>query len=144
MSLLRLLLLLGLAGLGWKYWFQPAAVASGASVATATAASRNAGGNGFVDLPATPEIPRRGVIIFAPENCSSEAAQQADALAADLAAQGIPYSRAHQVNFTFDNPDPAAVERLTAVMNGTVPIVFVHGRGKANPTTAEVLAEYRG
>jgi len=29
-------------------------------------------------------------------------------------------------------------------MTGPTPIVIVHGRGKANPTLDEVLAEYRG
>ena len=30
-----------------------------------------------------------------------------------------------------------------AVMNGPIPIVYVDGRAKANPTPEEVVAEYR-
>jgi hypothetical protein len=34
--------------------------------------------------------------------------------------------------------------RVTSVMNGELPIVFVHGKAKSNPTLDEVAAEYRG
>ena len=35
------------------------------------------------------------------------------------------------------------LQRVNRVMQGELPIVIVHGRGKANPTLDEVLAEYR-
>jgi hypothetical protein len=38
--------------------------------------------------------------------------------------------------------DPAIGVRLNSVMNGELPIVFVNGRGKANPTLEEVIAEF--
>jgi hypothetical protein len=34
------------------------------------------------------------------------------------------------------------VRRHNAVMNGEVPIVFVNGRVKANPSVDDVVAEY--
>jgi hypothetical protein len=33
---------------------------------------------------------------------------------------------------------------VLSVMNGPVPVVFVNGKAKANPTPEEVVAEYRG
>jgi hypothetical protein len=82
-------------------------------------------------------------VIFAPENCPSEAAQRADALARQLASKGIPVTRSHSANFIFDtDPGRAVLDRINTVMQGEIPIVFVNGRGRANPRVDDVLSEY--
>ena len=130
MKIIKLLLLLIVAGLAFQYWstHQPK---TGPSA------------NGFVTLPMLVGGAPGQVVVFAPENCPSEKARQADDLARQLASRNIPSVRSHDVSFTSTDPDPAIGARLNAVMNGELPIVFVNGRGKANPTFEEVLAEYR-
>ncbi len=98
--------------------------------------------NGFVALPTLAGNNPGRVVVFAPENCPSEAAARADSMAHQLASRNIPALRSHDVSFTSSDPDPAIGIRLNAVMNGELPIVFVNGRGKANPTLDEVIAEY--
>jgi hypothetical protein len=99
--------------------------------------------NGFVLLPAVNDQ-GSGVLVFAAQGCPLEDAARADQLAADLKSSGIPVRRTNDIGFTMTSPDPGAVQRMQVVMNGQLPIVFVNGRGKANPTLSEVLAEYRG
>ena len=71
------------------------------------------------------------------------AARRADELAERLARDGIPVTRTHNVSFPAVNGTDE-LQRVNRVMQGELPIVIVHGRGKANPTLDEVLAEYRG
>jgi len=97
--------------------------------------------NGFVPLPAVAGADPRQVIVFAPENCPSDAAQRSDAMARDLMNKSIPTMRSHDVTFT-GAPEPGVQDRLNAVMNGELPIVIVNGKGKANPTLDQVVAEY--
>ena len=99
--------------------------------------------NGFVSLPAVNDQ-GSGVLVFAAQGCPLEDAARADQLAADLKSSGVPVRRTNDIGFTMTSPDPGAVQRMHAVMNGQLPIVFVNGRGKANPSLNEVLAEYRG
>lgn len=134
MKILRLMLLAGVIGGGWQYWnkHQAAAVAVEASSP-----------NGFVALAAPTGATVGRVLVIAPENCAADAARRADDLAQDLAAEEIPVERIHAVNFSFDNPDAETLQRLRDVMASEPPIVFVGNRAKANPTLAEVLAEYR-
>ena len=99
--------------------------------------------NGFVTLPELTGGVSGKVVVFAPENCPSDAAARADAMAQNLAYRNIPSVRSHDVQFSSTDPDPAIAARLNAVMNGDLPIVLVNGKGKANPTFEEVLAEYK-
>ena len=131
MKIIKLLLLLIVAGLAFQYW-QTHQAATGPSP------------NGFVTLPMLVGGAPGQVVVFAPENCPSEKARQADDLAQQLASRNIPSLRSHDVSFAATNPEPGIGERLNTVMNGELPIVFVNGRGKANPTLEEILAEYRG
>lgn len=105
--------------------------------------SRGAGGAGeFVAIPLPDGVSALGVVIFAPENCPSEAAQRARQLAGHLSAQRIPYQETSNADFsTLSSQDEA--NRVMSVMNGPVPVVYVNGRAKANPTPEEVVAEYR-
>jgi hypothetical protein len=129
MKVLKLVLMLAIAGLAFHYW-QANKPATGPSP------------NGFVALPALAGSSPGQVIVFAPENCPSEKAQQADELARQLASRNIPALRSHDVSFTSSDPDPAIGIRLDSVMKGELPIVFVNGKGKANPTLEQVIAEY--
>jgi hypothetical protein len=129
MNAVKLVLMLAAAGLAFQYW-QANRPATGPSP------------NGFVALPAMNNVDPRQVVVFAPENCPSDKAQQADDLARQLAARSIPAVRSHDVSFASSDPDPAIGIRLNSVMNGDLPIVFVKGKGKANPTLDEVVAEY--
>ncbi|KAF1714669.1 hypothetical protein CSC74_15580 [Pseudoxanthomonas yeongjuensis] len=104
---------------------------------------KTAGGHGFVQIPAPDGQASRGIVIFAPANCPSDAAQRAEALARRLSAEGVPYARSENAEFgSLASPDE--VSKVLSVMNGPVPVVFVNGKAKANPTPEEVVAEYRG
>lgn len=65
-------------------------------------------------------------------------------MAQELANRGIPHVRAQNAHFDLAGEDRDQVERIGSIMNGAVPIVFVNGRAKANPTLEEVVAEYGG
>lgn len=136
MRLLKILLLVAAAGLAFQLWQKHQ------SKQVVAALSRSASVNGFVPLPAPAGVDPKRVILFAPEYCTSEAARRTDDLARGLADRGIPCARSQTANFEFIDPDPAVVKSVDVVMNGDVPIVFVGGRAKANPTLAEVIAEY--
>lgn len=133
MNLFKALLLLAVVGGGYHYWQGHAAKAN---LAAATSAS------GFVQVPMPDGMSPRGVVVFAPENCPSDAAQRAYAMASELGGKGVPVVRASAASF--DNlPDAATAERVRAVMGGQIPVVFVNGKAKANPSVQDVLAEYR-
>jgi hypothetical protein len=82
------------------------------------------------------------VYVVAAQNCPHAAAQQADRLAKLLGAQGMPVERTSQVFFRSQQADRAAMGRLTVVMNGPLPLVFVHGRVASNPELNQVVEEY--
>lgn len=98
--------------------------------------------SGFVRMPQPVGTSTGEVLIFAPLHCSSDAAARAEALSQELASKGIPHVRLNTARFDMERPDQQMMKRLKQVMEGTVPIVFVHGRAKANPTLDEVVAEY--
>jgi len=99
--------------------------------------------NGFIALPSLAGSDPKQVVVFAPENCPKESARRSDELAQSLVQRNIPSVRSDNATFTFlSDPDPGIKARLNAVMNGELPIVFVNGKGKANPTLDEVIAEY--
>jgi len=143
---MRLLLILALAGGGYYYWTEHkaeiAATTPGAMVSSASTPEPPPSPNGFIALPAMDSAGPQQVLVFAPVNCPSEVAQQADGMARELTMRGIPAQRVHDVSFTSTDPDPRIGRRLNQVMNGQLPIVFVNGRGKANPTLDQVVAEY--
>jgi hypothetical protein len=130
----KLLIALVLAVAAWQHYKK-----SGRTVASDAPAKASAS-RGFVPLPAFPGSNGRAVVIFAPENCPEDAGRRADALADSLSRSGVPVSRLSRVSFNVSSPDEAS--RINAVMNGTIPIVVVRGRAKANPSLDEVLAEY--
>ena len=99
---------------------------------------------GFVPVPSPSGTKRNQVLIFAAVNCPKDAARRAADLAAELGRRGISHIRLEHADFEWvENPDPAVLARLETVMRGEIPIVFINGRGKANPGIDEVVAEYR-
>ena len=98
--------------------------------------------NGFLDVPPPANQNADTIYVIAAQNCPRAAAQQADQLAKQLGAQGIPVQRANQVHFSPQNLDGAAMNRLSIVMNGPLPLVFVHGRVASNPELNHVVEEY--
>lgn len=106
-------------------------------------ASKGAGGDGgFEAIPLPDGVSARGVVIFTPQNCPSEAAQRARRLMAQLTSERIPYRETSSADFSSLTSQDEA-NRVTAVMNGPIPVVYVNGRAKANPTPEQVVAEYR-
>ncbi|MDR0181430.1 hypothetical protein [Lysobacter arvi] len=98
---------------------------------------------GFRPIPMPDGVPSRGVIVFAPQHCTSDAARRTEELVRHLSRHGVAYVRTDQASYSrLGSPEEAT--RVTAVMNGPVPIVYVNGRAKANPTPQEVVAEFRG
>ena len=134
MNFMKLLLILGVAGALFHFWSERD-VKSALKTADVSP-------NGFVALPAPTNLSADTVIVLAAENCPKEDARRADNLADELGRRNIPYTRAHSANFNLANPEAVVVRRLDLVMKGQLPIVFVNGRGKANPTLDEVLSEY--
>lgn len=134
MNFIKILLVLAVIGFGYHYW-QRHHTNSVSNVAMPSP-------NGFVALPTPANTNSKDLIIFSAENCPKEDARRANELADQLSRRNIPFTRSHHADFDFPNPDPEVLDRLNAVMNGKVPIVFMNGKGKANPTIDEVVAEY--
>lgn len=138
MSFIRLLIVVGLAGGAYHYWKEHRAGAVQAASGPAVSA------HGFVALPPADGQNPRSVYVIAAENCPHEDAQRADRLAEDLGRRGIPVVRSHNISFSLNGADSSVAQRITSVMNGPLPIVFVQGRARSNPSLDEVLAEYQG
>ncbi len=140
MNVLKLLIVLSVVGVAYHQWNKHDK--RGDTAASSAPAERSS--NGFIPLPPVAGANPAAILIVAAENCPEEAAQRADRLASQLARDGVPVSRVHSVHFDVPNGDPAIMERLNSVMNSELPIVFVRGRAKSNPTLEEVTAEYKG
>lgn len=135
MNFLRLLVLLCVGYGGYHYWQQH-------QTHKQLQAATNS--NGFVELPASPDGQDSGTVyVVAAENCPHEEAQRADRLAKELSNQNISVQRTHHISFS-TLTEASQAERVSAVMNGELPIVFINGRAKSNPSLDEVLKEVRG
>lgn len=134
MAYLKWLLVVVLALVGYHWWqkHRDLLVKDGVSHVT--------GSTGFVSMPQPTGTSPDQVLIFAPRDCPSAAAQRARELSRELAARDVPHAQLEEANFDLDSAEGAAA--VKRVMEGAVPIVFVHGRAKANPSLDDVLAEY--
>lgn len=137
MNLIKFLVVIGLVGYGYNWWNTKTAAESEAKARSPV---------GFVSAVMPDGARPNTVIILAPADCPSDAAQRADALAARLTQAGIPNARsasysANLVDATKEQK--AAIQRAIHVINGVVPAVFVNGMAKANPSFDDVVAEYR-
>ena len=135
MNIVRLLIIVGIAGAGYQYWKQHHPPVSATAETSRT---------GFVTLPPVDGQRSRTVFVIAAQNCPHEEAQRADRLADDLSRQGIPVQRTESAHFGFSGPpDSDTLDRINAIMTGPLPIVFVDGRAKSNPSLEDVVAEFR-
>jgi len=132
MNVIKLALMLALVGLAYQYWATHQST-SGPAVVSA---------NGFVLMPPMADGNPTQVVVYVPEDSPHEKVQQADELAQHLSSRNIPTVRTHNVSFASAVLDPKVGVRLDSVMKGELPIVFVNGRGKANPTIEQIIAEY--
>lgn len=136
MTFFKFVLVVAIAAGGYNYWRQHRGHDTPGSAAVSP--------SGFVPLPAVRGQSASAVLVIAAENCPHDDAQRADRLADDLSRKGLPVVRIHDVGFDLPGGGTADLARINAVMNGTLPIVFVRGRAKANPTLDEVIAEFKG
>ena len=116
------------------------------SDASAASVQSDQSERGFVSILMPVVVPPGTVLILAPLNCPSEAAQRADDLEKQLAQRRIPTRRSASDSITLVDPTPeqmAALRNLVAILKGPPPTVLINGRGKANPSVDEVVAEYR-
>jgi hypothetical protein len=145
MNIVWILIVVGIAGGGYNTWKQhhgnTIQVGNKVQVGSRTVISEN----GFASLPPVNGQTSRKVYVLAPENCPGEDAKRADSLAADLSRKGIPVVRRDSARFSLSSQLESDVQtRMSEVMGGPLPIVFVDGRAKSNPSLDEVVAEFRG
>jgi len=143
MNVLKTLAVVGAVIGGLVLWdaFKPEGGLKAIAESVQAQGSKGAG-NGFEAIPLPDGVSARGVVIFTPQNCPSDAAQRARRLMAQLSAERIPYRETSSAEFSALQSQEEA-NRVMAVMNGPVPVVYVDGRAKANPAPEEVVAEYR-
>ena len=135
MKIIKVLLVLGVAS-GSVYYVRQH---GGLSALINEKLEKNA--SGFLDVPQPTNLDTLSVHVIAAENCPKEDAQRADRLFADLRARGVRTIRGHAVIID-GATDLERVQNLNSVMqSGALPVVFVHGRAKANPTLDDVLKE---
>jgi hypothetical protein len=138
MKFLRLLLIVGVAACGIQYWHQHHFADASASVMPV------ADQNGFMHMPPVEGQSRDTVYIVTTRHCPRRAVRSAVRLARDLSDAGIAVVRTHSVIFLpvgLLAMDDSEVNRVTAMMNGPSPIVFVHGKAKTAATLEDVEAE---
>jgi hypothetical protein len=140
-NILKLLLFVAVVAGGYHQWNKNKQAQAAAQSEASSSSSVSA--NGFISV-AMPGGSKPGVVmIFAPENCPSDAAQRADHLAERLSGMGIPVQRSSHYSSSTTNAtdeDRARLDRALTVLNGEIPAVFINGMGKANPSAEDVAA----
>jgi hypothetical protein len=137
MNSLKYLIVIGLCWYGYQWWNDKNVAEAEAKLTSPT---------GFISVLMPDGARPNTVIILAPQNCPSDAAQRADSLATRLTKAGIPNTRSDSFAANIAEPtkdQQAAVKRAVNILNGGVPAVFVNGMAKANPNFDEVVAEYQ-
>jgi len=103
--------------------------------------------HGFTEV-LMPKGARNDVVyILAPKNCPKAAGQRADALEMALRSQGVAVVRSSSgsLNVIDQTPDSKRkFDNAMAIINGTIPAVFVNGMASSNPQADEVFAQWRG
>lgn len=136
MGIAKLLILVGVIGFALHWW-------SGRQDERILFSEKSV--NGFIPVVMPDGVKPNTVVIFAPLNCPSSAAQRAQSLSEKLTRLGIPNVRSSSYSSNITEPtldDKNRLKRTTFVLNGEIPAVFVGGMAKANPTPDEVVAEY--
>lgn len=92
---------------------------------------------------------RNGIVIMAPLNCSSQQAQKADYLASELKRRNIPAERIKGFTVNIDvtkytkQEMQELEERMAYVRRMPIPIVFVNGKVKSDPTVDDIINEWK-
>jgi len=140
MNIIKALIVLSLAGGGYAAWKHQHPHAGHRGAASSSVGDSSP----FVPLPPVDGQRPGTVFVIAAQDCPHEDAQRADRLAESLSSQGIPVERAHSASFIFTSqPDADTAGRISEVMEGPLPVVFINGRAKGNPSLDEVAAEFR-
>ena len=146
--MMRLLIIIGATWLAFQWWKGHAPFENhrtNKNGETHLSRGENQRQNGFIDVVMPDGATANTVLIFAPINCPSDAAQRADDLADKLTRLGIPNMRSSSFSSTVNNPtkeQQEGIERAVSVINGEIPAVFINGVAKANPTVDEVVSEF--
>jgi len=95
----------------------------------------------FVSVPTPDEVEPDKVVVSGLLDCPQSGPNTRNVIN-KLTEAHIPYK--HITSFGFSNTDDwAGLQRLNEIIKRGAPVVFVHGKAKANPTPDEVIAEYR-
>ncbi len=141
MNVLKTVAVLGVAVVAVCLWKEYDASDGAAIKAWVAERTGDRGSGGFEAIPLPDGVSSRGIVVFAPKHCPSDAARRTDVLVKYLSEQRIAYVRTDKADYS-SLASPQEAKRVTSVMNGPVPVVYVNGR--ANPTPEEVVVEYRG
>jgi hypothetical protein len=99
--------------------------------------------NGFIPVVMPDGARGDTVIVFTPPDCPSRALNRARALQDKLTGLGVPFVATSSYSLTgLEQYSEADIQRTRAVLDGTIPAVFVNGMGRANPDVQQVAAEY--
>ena len=143
MDIIRTLIVVSVIGGGYAYWHNHRTPLNEIEYGVQMNSSSQITSNGFAYLPSADRQNSKTVYVVAAENCPHEDAQRADHMASDLSQKGIPVERIHDVQFIIPGqPDSSTMARISSIMEGPLPIVFISGRAKSNPSIEEVVAEF--
>lgn len=109
--------------------------------ATRSTAAKVATETGFVSVPLPEGAVANEVLIVGP-TCSRPQGARTRALVSSLAQLKIPYRQTTSISLSSGDVLGNMLQ-LNQLMAGDAPIVFVNGKGKANPSLNEVVTEYR-
>src|ERR1700676_4559156 len=100
--------------------------------------------NGFVAVQMPDGLRGDTALILAALNCSSVSAKRGDVMAQRLTEMGIPNRRSNNYSVAAATREQMPLlTRTSIVLKGEIPVIFINGMAKANPTVEEVASEYR-
>lgn len=94
----------------------------------------------FTKVPWINDAAANCVLIIGPAD-SSHVGVRTQQLAGRVSSQNIPYRVVQEITFV-DGADAELVSGWKEMSRGGLPIVFINGRAKANPTITQVVTEF--
>lgn len=126
----------------WGTHYQSSRRAELAAAVEAAKAARFApDGQGFIPLPMPVGAPSNRVVILLPSDGSKAAEQRTRDLEKSLVLARVMFFRMAKADVKSTDDDEAS--KVKEVVEGDLPIVFINGRVKNNPTSEEVVAEFK-
>lgn len=119
----------------YKHW------PTGKSAVVALAAEETPGN--FVKMPAVQGMTASQVFVISDPHCPRPSGERARQLVQALKSKGIDVVHTGRLEMVPPAPGSVDLDEVNTTLRGEVPIVFVNGRAKANPTLREVLAQYK-